>query len=265
MSPKLPANRRAETAGFSLACRPAHRIPGRCLVHSRSVDTGREINAIRIGGTEYLLTVTAGDAVHLTRETGPGETGQSAVPDWYLLPGPGQLASLGSYDQAALARPRWAAATLCGREWLYMAGVRWWDDESLGEEDASAPSCRRCLALMDKLFPEPELDDRFDLAVQALTGTVAEHGYAEMWNVPGDQQAALRKQVRSAVKKRTGHPVQTLARGSLLVFVCEPIHQQHAAGREHAIAQATSSVLTGRPAQALPTPWRLSWDALAVG
>jgi hypothetical protein len=38
-----------------------------------------------------------------------------------------------------------------------------------------------------------------------------------MWNVPGDQQAALRKQVRS----RTGHPTQTLARGSLLVFVCE--------------------------------------------
>lgn len=145
-----------------------------------------------------------------------------------------------------------------------MAGVRWWDDESLDEEDPSAPSCRRCLALMDKLFPEPQLDDRFDMAVQALTGTVAEHGYAEMWNVPGDQQAALRKQVRSAVKKNTGDPTQTLARGSLLVFVCEPIHQQHAAEREHAIAQATGSVLTGQPAQPLPTPWRLSWDACAA-
>ena len=229
------------------------------------MNTGREINAIRIGETEYLLTVTTGDAVHLTRETGPGESGQSAVPDRFLLPGPGQLASLRSYDQAALASPRWEAATLCGREWLYMAGVRWWDDESLDGDDPSAPSCRRCLALMDKLFPEPQLDDRFDLAVQALTGTVAEHGYAEMWNVPGDQQAALRKQVRSAVKKRTGHPTQTLARGSLLVFVCEPIHQQHAAVREHAIAEATSSVLTGQPARPLPTPWRLSWDALAAG
>ena len=37
------------------------------------MDTDREMNAIRIGGTEYLLTVTTGDAVHLTRETGPGE------------------------------------------------------------------------------------------------------------------------------------------------------------------------------------------------
>lgn len=228
------------------------------------MDTGREINAIRIGDIEYLLTVTTGDAVHLTRETGPGETGQSAVPDRFLSPGPGQLASLRSYDQAALAGPRWEAATLCGREWLYMAGFSWWDD-SLDEEDASAPSCRRCLALMDKLFPAPELDDRFDLALQAITGTVAEHGYAEMWNVPGDQQAALRKQVRSAVKKRTGHPTQTLARGSLLVFVCEPIHQKHAGEREHAVAEATSSVLTGQPARPLPTPWRLSWDALAAG
>jgi len=118
---------------------------------------------------------------------------------------------------------------------------------------------------MDKLFPEPELDERFGLALQVITGTVAEHGYAEMWNVPGDQQAALRKQVRSAVKKRTGHPVQTLARGSLLVFVCEPIHQQHAAERERRIARSFGSVLTGQPAQPLPVPWRLSWDVCEAG
>jgi hypothetical protein len=229
------------------------------------VDTDRELNAIRIGGTEYLLTVTAGDAVHLTRETGPGETGQSAVPEQYLAPGHGQPTTLlRGYDQAALARPRWEAATLCGREWLTMAGISLWDDE-LDGEDAAAPSCRRCLALMDKLFPAPELDDRFDLAAQAITGTVAEHGYAEMRDVPGDQQAALRKQVRSAVKKRTGHPTQTLARGSLLVFVCEPVHQQHAAERERRIAQSFGSVLTGQPAQPLPTPWRLSWDTCEVG
>jgi hypothetical protein len=77
------------------------------------VDTDREVNAIRIGGTEYLLTVTAGDAVHLTRETGKGETGQSAVPEQYLAPGHEQLAMPQcGYRQAALARPRWEAVTL---------------------------------------------------------------------------------------------------------------------------------------------------------
>jgi hypothetical protein len=228
------------------------------------VDTDREVNAIRIGGTEYLLTVTAGEAVHLTRETGQGETGQSAVPEHYLAPEHGQPAPLlRGYDQSALAAPRWEPATLCGREWITMAGASLWDD--LGEEGASAPSCRRCLTLMDKLFPAPELDDRFDLAVQAIAGTVAEHGYAEMWGVPGDQQGALRRQVRSEVKKRTGHPVQTLARGSLLVFICEPVHQQHAAERARASAQAAYSVLIGQSAQPLPTPWRLSWDAYEAG
>ena len=46
------------------------------------METGPEINAIRIGDAEYLLTVTAGDAVHLTRETGPGviAQGTSSVP-----------------------------------------------------------------------------------------------------------------------------------------------------------------------------------------
>jgi hypothetical protein len=87
--------------------------PGRpwCIVEG--VDTDREVIAIRIGGTEHLLTVTAGDAVHLTRETGPGETGQSAVPEQYLAPEHEQLAMpLCGYSQAALARPRWEAVTL---------------------------------------------------------------------------------------------------------------------------------------------------------
>lgn len=122
------------------------------------MDTGHGVNAIRIGDSAFLLTVTAGDAVHLTREAGPGETGQSAAPGRYLSPGQGQSAPLRrGYDQAALARPRWAAATLCGREWLAMAGARWQDDDP-GEEEVSAPSCRRCLALMDRLFPVPGAD-----------------------------------------------------------------------------------------------------------
>ena len=58
---------------------------------------------------------------------------------------------------------------------------------------------------------------RFGLALQAVIGTVAEHGYPEMRDVSGDQQAALCKQFRSAVKQRTGHPTWTLASGSLLV------------------------------------------------
>lgn len=95
------------------------------------------------------------------------------------------------------------------------------------------------------------------------TDTVAEHGYAEMRNIPGDQHAALRKQVRSAVRQRTGHGLQSLVHESMIIFICEPISQQHAAERARAAAEAINSVLTGE-ATPMPTPWRLSWDTWAT-
>lgn len=225
--------------------------------------TVRGVNAIRVGDRVLLLTVTAGDAVHLCRETGPDETARSAVPQWHLSPRlANSLERWGACDQAALSELRWAETTLCGRQWIVMAGGEDGNAEDFGEE-ASAPSCRRCLAIMDKLFPEPVLDDRFALIVQVITDTVVEHGYAEIQNVPGDQQAALRKQVRSAMRQRTGHGIQTLVHESMVVFICEPIGQQHAAERARAAAKAMSSILTGEPVTPMPTPWRLSWDTWA--
>jgi hypothetical protein len=50
------------------------------------VDTDRGVKGIRIGDSEFMLTVTVGDAVHLSRKAGSGETWQSAVPDAYISP-----------------------------------------------------------------------------------------------------------------------------------------------------------------------------------
>lgn len=228
--------------------------------------TQRGLNAIRVGDTEFLLTMTAGDAIHLTRQAGPGETGQGAVQDWHLSSTREKARTLRQrYDPASLTEPRWAGTTLCGRPWIAMARDE--EEEDSGEfgEDAVAPTCRRCLALMDKLFPEPVLDARFPLVVQLVTDTVVEHGYAEMRGVPGDHHAALRKHVRAAVRKRTGYGIQTFVHESMVVFVCEPIHDQHAAERSRMAAEAMNDFLTGESAPALPTPWRLSWDAWATG
>jgi hypothetical protein len=87
---------------------------------------------------------------------------------------------------------------------------------------------------MDKLFPEPKLDDRFRLVVQLVTDTVLEYGTAEILGVPGNHQAALRKEVRREVRKRTGHGMETYAHESMVVLVCRPIYDQHA--EEHARA-----------------------------
>lgn len=209
-----------------------------------------------------MLTVTAGDAVHLSREAGPDEAARSAIPGWQLRPRRGtSQVRWRAYNWASLAEPRWAETTLCGRQWITMTGDEGGDADEPGDE-AFAPTCRRCLAIMDKLFPEPMLDDRFALIVQIITDTVAEHGYAEMHNVPGDQHAALRKQVRSAVRQRTGHGLQTLVHESMVIFICEPISKQHAAERDRAAAEAMNSVPTGEPTR-MPTPWRLSWDTWA--
>jgi hypothetical protein len=219
------------------------------------------VNVIRIGDGEFLLTATAGDAVHLSREAGPDETVQSAVPGWYLRP---RRAASGvrwrAYNQAAISKPRWAETTLCGRQWIIMAGE---DADEFGG-GAVAPTCRRCLTIMDKLFPKPTLDDRFALIVEIITDTVAEHGYAEMRNVPGDQHAALRKQVRSAIRQRTGHGLQSLVHESMIIFICKPIHQLRAAERAHAVAEAMSSFLTEENPTPMPAPWRLSWDTWAA-
>lgn len=111
------------------------------------------LNVIEVSGRRFLLTATAGDAVHLTREreAGRGQGGKGAVPDHYVED------FERSYDRAAIVDPRWAETTLCGRDWIVM------EADPDGHEDgaASVPSCRRCLALMDRLFPAPALDERF--------------------------------------------------------------------------------------------------------
>jgi hypothetical protein len=45
-------------------------------------------------------------------------------------------------------------------------------------------------------------DDWFPLIVEIIADTVAEHGYAEIRNVPGDQQAALRRRSSKGVPAR---------------------------------------------------------------
>lgn len=102
--------------------------------------------------------------------------GLAAAPDHYLE----DLEA--AYDRAALEDPRWLETTLCGRRWILMAS----GEDSEDEQAVFAPTCRRCLALMDKLFPQPALDSRFPLTVQIVTDTVIEHGTAEIFGVPGD-------------------------------------------------------------------------------
>ncbi len=219
------------------------------------MQTCRGLNIIEVSGQQFLLTVTAGDAIHLTRETGRGESGRPAIPDHYAED------FERTYDLAAILAPTWAATTLCGRQWILMEGER--DNQADGEA-AYAPSCRRCLALLDRLFPAPKLNERFPLIVQVIADTILEHGTAEILDVPGDQQAALRREARAEVKKRTGYGLTTHVHESMVIFVCDPIYDLHAEEHSRRGAEAMNAIFSDKP-MPQPPPTRLSWGAWAAG
>jgi hypothetical protein len=215
------------------------------------METRRGLNVIEVSGRQFLLTATAGDAIHLTREAGREEIGQAAIPDHYVED------FKRTYDMAAISAPKWAETALCGRQWILMEG------EQDGEQDGEAtyaPSCRRCLALLDRLFPAPKLDDRFPLIVRIIADTILEHGTAEILSVPGDQQAALRKEARAEVKKRTGYGLKTYAHESMVIFVCDPIYELHADEHLRRGVEAMDALSSGKPVLR-QSPTRLSWSA----
>jgi hypothetical protein len=222
--------------------------------HSSDMETKRGLNVIETDGKQFLLTATAGDSIHLTREA-HGEEGDKrpAIPSHYLED------FVRTYDMAAILEPKWAERTLCGRQWILMEADG--DDEE--GEAGYAPSCRRCLTLLDKLFPAPKLDDRFPLIVQVIADTVAEHGTAEIFGVPGDHQAALRREVRAEVKKRTGHGLKTYAHESMVIFVCDPIYDLHADERMRRGAEAVGALLSSEPVSR-QSPTRLWWETWAA-
>lgn len=235
------------------------------LAHSNGMETSRGLNVITVGTKEFLLTGGSGEAVHLAREAEPDAVGRTPFHDWRLNPKRDEGRRLRQqYDLDSLKAPRWAETTLCGRQWISMVRSEE-EDPVYGREGAYVPTCRRCLALMDKLFPEPELDDRFPLVVQLVTDTVLEHGTAEILGVPGDQQAALRREVRAAVREQTGNGMETYAHESMVIFVCRPIYDQHAEEQAHMAREAMDRFFRGEPSAPVQSPTRLSWNTWAAG
>lgn len=223
------------------------------MTHIRPMGERTDLNAFQAGGQLLLLTVAGGSAVHLTPEARDDEDAYPAASDRYYLDDLEQ-----GYDRTALTEPRWSGTSLCGREWILMVS----EDPGSDFGPISSPSCRSCLAVMDRFFPAPLPDARLARAVSEIVDTVLVHGCAEIRHVPGDQQAALRSQVRKALKRRTGFPVRTFVIESLVVVVCQPISDLRFAEHAQQIAEAMGSVLAGKPAR-LATPWRLSWDSWA--
>jgi hypothetical protein len=175
------------------------------------------------------------------------------------------VSALAGYDRAALTEPRWSQTTLCGREWAVMVGGDGGDVSGHGEV-AFAPTCRRCLTLIDRHFPKPTPDSRLTLVAQLAADVVVDRrGYAEIHGVPGDQQNQLRRAVRALIRQRTGYPVRTHSINGVIYIECPAIHDQRADQGMREAAEAISAALAGEPAPALERDWVISWAAWDVG
>ncbi|TQS40434.1 hypothetical protein [Cryptosporangium phraense] len=180
---------------------------------------GHGPNVIAVAGRSMLLTSTSsGAAVHLATVADAPGRGREAVGENDVAKG---------YDAVALTAPLWSRTTLCGRVWAVMVGG---DGGPVGRSRlvAFAPTCRRCLALIDRHFPAPERDSRLDLVAQVAANVVVERrGFAEIHDVPGDQQAELRKTVRGLIRVRTHHSVRTSVAEGVVYVECPAISGEH--------------------------------------
>jgi hypothetical protein len=211
-----------------------------------------------------LLTTTGGGvAVHLTAAADEPDGGREAVPDFYFGTDDTDRVPAG-YDQAALLEPRWSETTICGRQWAVMVGG---DGGAIGRygEEAFAPTCRRCLTLIDRHFPNPVPDDRLALVAQLAADVVIDrHGFAEIHGVPGDQQNQLRKAVRDLIHKRTNFSVRTHQVNGVVYIECQEAYDQRADRHDREAADAIGALLAGEPVPHRERDWVISWSTWDV-
>lgn len=224
-------------------------------------DGPADLNSIVVDGQPLLLAeTTGGRAVHLIESTTGSSDARPAIPPaWLNRAGPDYVDSIANYASARLLDPAWSIRTICGIEWEAMAAdergpLRSWQHPAL------APTCRRCLASLDRQFPEPTPDDRIDLLAVLIAQAVEEHGSAEVLGVPGDQLKPLRKAARRELRRRLGYDGKTYVHGDLLLVTCDEATEQ---ARLSAASEAIKSMPLGIPDGRSPddSGWRIRWDA----
>ena len=213
------------------------------------------LNTITIAAHTMLLTQTGGIAVHLTQPADVRDDARPAIPSHWqpssLRPDTDQPAGL-----AELREPRWAPRTLCGITWTRMAG-----SDSIGDstDEDTAPTCRRCLSILDRWFPAPVADDRIGLLAVMIGRAVHQYGTAEVVGVPGDQTAALRRAARNELKQRFGYSAKTYVIDDHVMIssndTTEALHAE-AARQFHQVISSDD----GDTAPIDDTAWRFHWS-----
>ena len=179
--------------------------------------TRAKLNTITIHGRSYVLAWVGASAAHLVAEAGAEGPARPIMSHAGAEPNP-------AYDPAELTNASWATRTLCGRgEWIMCpteagrAFLSMWN----GRDDAVlAPSCKRCLAILDKQFAEPAPAERLGWNVIRAIEQLQECGCVHVVGVPADQAELLRKRLRAEARQR-GWKFQSTVGAGFLIAVSE--------------------------------------------
>lgn len=227
-------------------------------------DVSADLNVIAVEGQALLLgQTTGGRAIHLIPSAIGSPDARPAIPPaWLNRSGRDYAESVANYASVRLLEPAWSNRTICGIEWETMAAgergpLRSW------QEPALAPTCRRCLASLDRQFPDPTPDDRIGLLAVLIAQAVEEHGSAEVLGVPGDQLKALRSAARRELRRRLGFDGKTYVHGDFLLVTCdEATERARLDMAAEVIRSIPLGIPDGRPRDA--SSWRLRWDAWSI-
>ncbi len=148
-----------------------------------------------------LVYSGGGDKVHLTAEAGPEDDAVSL----------GDMDSEFDLDSVTL----WATSTLCGRAWSRMAPT-----EPTGslDEAVHAPTCRRCLSILDKRFPERAPADGLVVVVDLAIESIVKNGTVEIYGCPGDQLDLLRQRLQALARQRNLESLRSHSQADIVVF-----------------------------------------------
>lgn len=222
------------------------------------------LNTIEVSGQALLLTKTAtGSKIHLTAVAGDSADRQPPIHPTRLDPhGPVFSPEITNYDRDELLDAKWSTVTMCGATWSTMVSgeggrVHPWNDP------AFAPTCGRCLRVMDKSFDTPSPAEGIETLAELAAEAVGLHGSAEIYGTPGDQLPALRSAVRKAVRRRLGHPAQTMTGGDLLLVTCKAATKDVLAAKDAQAARVIGAIISNAGSEPVPPgdgEWRFRWS-----
>ncbi|MGH9259651.1 MAG: hypothetical protein ACRD08_07095, partial [Acidimicrobiales bacterium] len=131
---------------------------------------------------------------------------------------------------------------------------------------ALSPSCRRCLTSIDRVLPSPPADARIEPLCALIVRAVEEYGYAEVTDVPGDQQNLLRSAARARIRKHLGFSTRTFTLDHRVNISCPAAsEQEQARQRNDRIVRAVLEAWSlGERTTLDDSGWRFSWRHVGV-